>query len=723
MSGSHGLCPECLSRVLPSWSVCKFCGHNLVGVVPAPWQEPEQKPSGNRGAGAVGEGSSFFDLYGDFDTTTPVDEPLGLAPGSSGPDPDEQLALPAGSTPSTGAIPDMDPYDLPYESSSATSWDVDPAGAAPEAPAPSLFGGREHLPPAAPDSGGFGDAGSPADESWWMQPSDGSGAGGAAQEAWQEPVAAPAASPHALQGEPAPWPSAADSPISNEPKFAPSSWQGQDPAKALSHLEAPAPTLPPASKPPLLSREFRLLAMAIVLVLVILVGLVVQDNRDKTAYPAAWDTRVGALARFVATDRSQSFRHVVGVHFLSGAAYQEQVKKEAERYKPDTDQLGRRQATFRALGLVTSPPPTSLVNRPDLDGPAFYSFAEKRLYVRGARVSPKIAAVIVHQLGYALADQHYNLSGLRPGSLDAGELWAVVEGSGAVLEADYVAQLSDEARAAYDADPTELPKPRATTLTEVRAQVPTMFGTLFGRVVSSVNGIGALDQVLQFPPSSDAQIFDPFRYLDGDRALYVDAPVAPDEAKDRVTEPFGALRLYLVLANRIDPLLALQAADAWAGDSLLTYRNGAGAVCVDLHVRGGADTDRTVLEHALKNYASTFEGERVKVGSNNGVLQVRSCDPGERATVQDRSGKVVLVPILRTRIAVDLYDHVKTIPNGVNGPLLSPTQTRCVAQSVVEGLPTERLLSLDSQPLEGAELQALTDAATPACKAASTPPS
>jgi hypothetical protein len=305
--------------------------------------------------------------------------------------------------------------------------------------------------------------------------------------------------------------------------------------------------------------------------------------------------------------------------------------------------------------------------------------------------------------------------------LEAGELWAIVEGDGAVLEADYVAQLSEEDRAAYDADPTELPSPRAQALSEVRAAVPTMFGTLFGRVLASVNGTDALDQALQFPPSSSAQIFDPFRYLDGDRALYVDPPAVPAGSKDGDSGPFGALGLYLVLANRIDPLVALQAADAWAGDSMTTYRNGSGVVCVDLRVRGGADSDRTVLEHAVNQYAATFDGERVKVSAEDGTLRVRGCDPGKGATVSDRSGKVVLIPLLRTRIAVDLYDHVKTIPNGVNGPILSPTQTRCVAQIVVEELPAERLLALGTEPLEGAELKALTDAATPRCKAPSTP--
>lgn len=715
MSGSHGLCPECLSRVLPGWSVCKFCGHNLVGVVPAPWQEPEQPPSPSRGAGAVSDNSSFFELYGDFDTTTPTDEPLGLPSGA--PDPDEQLALPAGPAPSGGAIPDVDPYDLPYESSAATSWDVDPSSAAAAPVAPSLFGGRESLPPDAPDSSTFGGDGSPADESWWMQPPDGGGAPGTPSEASQPsgPTDAPP------QSEPAPWPTAAASPISNEPSFAPSSWQQQDPAQALSHLEAPGAGLPPASKPPLLSREFRLLAMAIVLVLVVLVGLLALDKRDKATYPAAWDTRVAALARFAATDRSQSFTHVVAVQFLSGSEYAEQVRTEAKRYEPDADQLERRQAAFRALGLVATPAPGSLTNRPDLDGPAFYSFSDKQLYVRGSQVSPKTAAVVVHQLSHALADQHYSLSGLRPGSLEAGELWAIVEGDGAVMEADYVAQLSEAERAAYDADRTKLPTPQPSTLTEVRAEAPTMFGTLFGRVLSSAKGTAALDQVLQFPPSSDAQIFDPFRYLDGDRALFVDAPVPPDDAKDRVVGSFGALELYLVLANRIDPLVALSAADAWAGDAMLTYRNGSDAVCADLRIRGGADTDRTVLEHALKQYAATFEDGRVKVTSDAGVLQVRSCDPGKSATVRDRSGKVVLVPLLRTRIAVDLYDHVKTIPNGVNGPILSPVQTRCVAQLVLDGLPAERLLALQSEPLKGAELQALTDAASPQCKAASTP--
>lgn len=703
MSPAHGLCPECLARVLPDWSVCKFCGHNLVGVVPAPWQEPEGSASAGAGgqspgAQTSGEGMSFFDMYGDFDTTTPAADDFD--------DADEMLALPPAPGDEQGEIPDVAPYDLPY--------DTDDEVAPPAATRHSLFGSRDARSDGAPESADAGSSGPDAD--WWMHadsPPGSTDSFGAGSPIRDEPASSPwDEAPGAGVG------ARSDADVA----FEPSSWDAPaGPSAALSRLEGPATILPPAAKPPLISREFRLLAMGIALILVIIVGWIVVDNSTKPVYPSAWDGRITSLARYVSTERDLAFTHAVKVRFLEPAEYREEVDDEVDRYMLGKTEAQRLAAEYRALGLIAPGAAEASVARPDLGGPAFYSFRKHTLYVEGTRVTPKLKAALVHQLTHALDDQHFDMGALRSARPESFSLWSVAEGDAAMMERLYVEQLSEKDRAAYDADHLSIAPKAPVDLWGVLASDSSSFGSLFGRVIHSSGGWQVMNQALSFPPSSDSQLFDPFRYLEGDRALHVTSPEPPDGSKAVMERTLGAGGMYLILADHIDPLAALAAADAWGGDTLVTYRNKSDVTCVTLRVRGAADADRTVIEHAFNLLHDALGADRLSVNASGDLVDVQGCDPGENASGVDRSAQTVLVPLLRTRIAIDLYDEIKTIPNGVNGPILSLTQTRCIAQRVISTLPQERLLSLEANPLTSAEQKAATDAATPLCKDAFTP--
>ncbi len=713
MSAPHGLCPECLARVLPSWSICKFCGHTLVGVVPAPWEEPEAAQEQPSRATSLGDGASFFDLYGDFNTSTIHDEPIATpaieAIGEDG----EQLALPAAPG---DEIPETNPYDLPFDEPDTEPSAPYTAAAPPGGGGPSLFGGREQLPtePSAPASA---TPSSPTtddplgEEPWWMHdPRDAPAESSASTQTWED--------------EPGAWADEPSDDLAAPVSFEASSWDEPPPppsAGGLATLQAPVAVLPPASKPPLLSREVRLFALGILFLLVVSIAFAVVDSAGSKSYPAAWDPRVVRLARFATQERGQGFRHPVPVHFLSASAYADEVRRESDRVRISDDDLAEQDQALRALGIVqrTASAP---VNRADLDGPVFYSFAKGALYVRGSTITPRMAPLVVAQLDHALNAQLYGRSSLDGGARNGFLGWATMDASGWAASSAYVAQLSKEERATYDAA-KPLAGPKApTSLDGVLAAAPRTFGDLFGQVLYQGEGWPVIDRALQFVPTADAQIFDPYRYLDGDRGLHVDPAPLGDGEKRLSETTLGATRLYLVLANQIDPHLALAAADAWSGDTMTTFRKD-GRVCVDLRVRGAADSDRGVLERAAQTFVSTIGSDWVQTRTDGDVVVLRGCDPAAGAGGQDRSATTVLVPLLRTKLAADLYDRTKDIPNGVNGPILSIAQTRCVAQHVIDSLSTDRLLDLANDPVTAQEAVTLTDQFRGVCKPEFTPSS
>ena len=98
--------------------------------------------------------------------------------------------------------------------------------------------------------------------------------------------------------------------------------------------------------------------------------------------------------------------------------------------------------------------------------------------------------------------------------------------------------------------------------------------------LTAKGGNAAVDDALSRPAPSDAIYLDPTAAIEDLDVVPVRAPSLEKGAR-QVGEPhdLGPFDLYTLLASRIDRQVALDAADAWAGDRMVTYRQD-GQVCV-----------------------------------------------------------------------------------------------------------------------------------------------
>jgi hypothetical protein len=103
--------------------------------------------------------------------------------------------------------------------------------------------------------------------------------------------------------------------------------------------------------------------------------------------------------------------------------------------------------------------------------------------------------------------------------------------------------------------------------------------------------------------------------------------VTAGEKRVGKADVFGAFALYLVLASRLGPADALTAADAWGGDSMISFDR-AGQSCLRAAIRG-RDADGTkVIGDALQQWSAQMPAGTTTVGSDKGTVTLAACDTG-----------------------------------------------------------------------------------------------
>ncbi|QGG96734.1 hypothetical protein [Actinomarinicola tropica] len=91
----------------------------------------------------------------------------------------------------------------------------------------------------------------------------------------------------------------------------------------------------------------------------------------------------------------------------------------------------------------------------------------------------------------------------------------------------------------------------------------------------------------------------------------------------------GAISLYLMLAARIDPVAALHATDAWAGDAFVTSRDLEGDLCTRIVAATRDATSADVLDAALSDWVAAAPERSLAEAVRRGErFDVTSCDPG-----------------------------------------------------------------------------------------------
>jgi hypothetical protein len=225
-------------------------------------------------------------------------------------------------------------------------------------------------------------------------------------------------------------------------------------------------------------------------------------------------------------------------------------------------------------------------------------------------------------LTLALLDQHYEwstgLADLEPGQRIAvramfdgdavSTAMAIIDPSEAD-SADLVEQVNEiVARHAEDA----IGAPRyAVDLVGAAGGVAKLF--------DGADGLTGRDELLRSKLRSDAGVFDAARGLE----------YRPEDLGGEVTETRGMLYWYYVLAGRLEPAAAWDAALAWDGDKVVVSQT-ANGFCVEATIATTDEVGRQRLLGALQQWAAIGPVEAGATVTEIGTeqLSVFSCDPG-----------------------------------------------------------------------------------------------
>ena len=164
---------------------------------------------------------------------------------------------------------------------------------------------------------------------------------------------------------------------------------------------------------------------------------------------------------------------------------------------------------------------------------------------------------------------------------------------------------------------------------------PYALGPSLVELIAAEGGNDAVDDAFEDPPASTEHMVDPRSYFAGDSADEVTAPVMPTGGNQiGEDDRLGALPLFLLLSERIDPLDALSAADGWGGDAYVVYDRG-GRACMDLAVRGDSARDGEELLGAFEAWVAASPPGAAQVRSDGDLALVTACDPGNRGDPSD----------------------------------------------------------------------------------------
>ena len=430
---------------------------------------------------------------------------------------------------------------------------------------------------------------------------------------------------------------------------------------------------------------------ALAAVALVIALLVPEAAAAAPSPPDEWDPRIQRFVDFVERDRDRDleFEHPVRVEFLGDAAFRRRLERdEANLTDEDRHDIAESAAIFRALGLLTAEV-DFLGASSDLDADTilgYYDFDTKKMVVRGTELGDvETRATVVHELTHALQDQRYGIDKLYDRTETSGEIFALdalTEGDAIYVETDFVdtlpAKQQDEY---YSVDPdatatTAEPDPTSPDVPEIMAiasDAPYTLGFDF-LIELSAKGPPALARAYRRPPVSEEQIIDPVAWAEHDRPRAVaKPPLEPGDEKAAPADEFGALSLYLTLASRIDPLVALDAATGWGGDRFRGFTRD-GLDCLRGTFVGDTARDTSELAAALGEWAATLPAGMATVTTGDEGVQLTSCAvPG----VTDPD------PEQLDRAFYFTLDHRLTNANQALFAGLSPDEASCVGTASV----------------------------------------
>ncbi len=416
-------------------------------------------------------------------------------------------------------------------------------------------------------------------------------------------------------------------------------------------------------------------AVMLAMVGVLAVGLVRAAAAPKgPTFPDHWDARIAPYAAIAERQRGLTFLHPVDVRFLPAAAFAKTVTRDQnELDAKDRTEIRHFTGLMRAFGLITGDVDLfKAFNTVSGSGTlAYYSFEDKRITVRGTKITRAMRSTLVHELTHVLQDQHFDIGDrmkeLREQS-KKGEttsasslLESIVEGDARRMETRYRASLSPRQRKLLD----RAQKSETGQALKAMKQVPKVVITLVSapytlgeglvQTVAAKGGNPGVDKLFGNAPTHESVLLDPFRQLAGGTAAAdVDLPKLSDGEKKFDSGELGSLTWYLMLAERLPLTDALEAADGWSGDAYVAYERGPDS-CARIGYRGRTPRGTARMYSSLKRWVAAAPGSPASVTRKAGVVTFQSCDPGKTARVgRDASEDAVALVTVRTSIGVSL---------------------------------------------------------------------
>jgi hypothetical protein len=391
---------------------------------------------------------------------------------------------------------------------------------------------------------------------------------------------------------------------------------------------------------------------------------VVTEDRV-TWHPDRWDPRVVDLAAFVENERGLRFDHPVSVDFLTAEQYSQRTRvDESELTSGDRRMIEEGTAPLRALGLVPADfdPVESANDLSDTATVAFYDPLTERIAVRGTDMTTDLRVTLAHELVHVLQDQHFDLEDMLEEVDPTGDqltgYLALIEGDATRIQQAYVRSLPTDERDGYLDDADQSSGAAEEQLGAIPGVLVAMEGAPYAlgpwlvELIAADGGNDAVDEAFDDPPTTTEQMVDPRSYFSGQSAHDVAAPTVPSGG-ERIgqDDSLGALPLFLLLSERIDPLDALSAVDGWGGDAYVVYDRG-GKTCMDLAVEGDSARDGEELLGAFQAWASAGPTGDAQVRSDSGLAVVSTCEPGAGTRSSGAALDALTLPAVRAQVMV-----------------------------------------------------------------------
>ncbi len=385
--------------------------------------------------------------------------------------------------------------------------------------------------------------------------------------------------------------------------------------------------------------------------------------------PPTWDARIKPIAAKVEKLRGLEFDHPVQVDFLSEAAFEKKVAVDKGKLtKQEQREIETAQSQLRAVGLIgadvdivdaTSSLQTSGVL-------AYYDPKTKRVTVKGSSVDDiGLRVTLAHELTHALQDQHFDLQKLERSAARmhaSTPLRTLVEGDAVRVQRAYVDSLSQADQRAYA---QQLQQESATARAEIASKgVPESLSVLFEApydlgpimidTVLARRDEAGINALFRKPPTSDSSYLTPSTLLDGSTFTKVAPPklVAGERAVGK-PDVFGAFALYQVLASRLDPATALTAADAWGGDSMVTFTR-KGVTCLRSTFVGRTGDGTHAIGDAITEWTAAMPAGTASTTVRAGRATLTACDPGASATeAPNRAVAALLLAVSRDELFLE----------------------------------------------------------------------